>query len=241
MINLNTYNDYSVSFHPSDTSVEIAKGVYNLFPAEKRANHMNEENNSMQYEILLGQQSSFLTLRDELFQDNKTSEVIKKMNFGQKEKRLVWMGSSLLEKGTPEYTNRRKSNNEAVKRWRKKMIQTQNEKEKRMKELEYENENLKNLIFTLKQRLKILLYIANKKENQSPHTNSFMIDPIIFDSNLDTKMCEDQTNRKESIQSNNNLFSNQVNHLVNLSANKNNDSLPFDLDQINIQDLLNPE
>ena len=78
MNNLNTYNDYSVIFHPSDTSVEIAKDVHPLFPTEKRANHMNEENNSVQNEILFGQQISFLTRSNELFQDKKI-----KVNFAK--------------------------------------------------------------------------------------------------------------------------------------------------------------
>ena len=78
-------------------------------------------------------------------------------------KSLVWMGSSLVEKGSLEYEKRRRSNNEAVKRCRNKWIQKQNEKEHRMKELVDENKNLKTLILSLKKELNEVIHKTIKK------------------------------------------------------------------------------
>ena len=68
-------------------------------------------------------------------------------------KLLVCMGSSLLAKGTLEYENRRKNNNEAVKRCRKKRVDKQQEKEQRIRKLEDENGKLMGVIFRLKREL----------------------------------------------------------------------------------------
>ena len=81
-------------------------------------------------------------------------------------KLLVGMGSSLITKGTLEYENRRRNNNEAVKRCRKKRVEKQQEKEQRIRKLEDENGKLMGVIFRLKREL-------NSKSHSDKNMPSF--------------------------------------------------------------------
>ena len=98
-----------------------------------------------------------LNIKSEILElDQIYDDLQNEMTNGKKLKRnklLVWMGSSLVEKGSIEYEKRRRNNNEAVKRCRKKWIQKQHEKEERIRKLETENGKLLSIVFRLKREL----------------------------------------------------------------------------------------
>ena len=362
MNNLKNFYYFSDSFQSSDFSEEIAQDGHILFSAENGVKHTCYKNNFEQFTLVIDQQPSFLKNGNESFQDNKADDDILKLNSEnkfknkqankfhsesvKKEKNLVRMGSSLLEKGTPEYEKRRRSNNEAVKRSRNKWIQKHNEKEHRMKELEDENENLRSLVLSLKKELNEIIKKSNKMEKGNENqefevqnctsifndsilsadgidlTNDFLFDnqsnkgatntameiqelekaftetvnqdtsnhisvpvfenasqkeenlnldlkqlkgsnlnkifehradqfeiqtlhaeflsinPKNVDAHYNSRNYENQIKTKEAIQSDKtNFFIDQVNLPENLIGIENNDFLPFDLDQVNIEDL----
>ena len=61
-----------------------------------------------------------------------------------------------MEKNTEEYVQRRKNNNVAVKKCRQKLTKEQQEKEKKMKDLEDANSKLKGTCEALQKELNIL-------------------------------------------------------------------------------------
>jgi hypothetical protein len=101
-------------------------------------------------------------------------------------KSLVWMGGSLVEKGSLEYEKRRRNNNEAVKRCRNKWIQKQNEKEQRMKELIDENENLKSLVLSLKKELNEAIHKRIKNDQEFTKIDQNDLECMEFTNEINT-------------------------------------------------------
>jgi hypothetical protein len=189
MNNLKNFYYFSDNFQSSNFSEEISQDERILFSAENGVKHTYQKNNFEQFTLVIDQQSTYFKNGNESFQGDKADDDSLKLN-GQKnfknketnnfhsenvkkEKNLVKMGSSLLEKGTHEYEKRRRSNNEAVKRSRNKWIQKHNENKHRLKELQDENENLKSLVLSLQKELNEIIKKSNKMEQGLTKTITF--------------------------------------------------------------------
>jgi hypothetical protein len=144
---------------------------------EKMSN--KDENISSKLETTLVADSHSLNIKNEILEfDQIYDDLQNEMTNGKKLKRnklLVWMGSSLVEKGSIEYEKRRRNNNEAVKRCRKKWIQKQHEKEERIRKLETENGKLLSIVFRLKRELNAN---NNPIKNFSPVTTQLVQDKM---------------------------------------------------------------
>lgn len=81
---------------------------------------------------------------------------------------LARFGNKFVEKYTDEYEIRRQNNNEAVKKCREKLTQTQATREARMTDLTTENRRLLGTVDTLTKELTVLKGILSRMKNKLP-------------------------------------------------------------------------
>lgn len=96
------------------------------------------------------------------------------------DKTLVFFGNKKVEIGTEEYTERRKSNNMAVKKCREKAEREQAEREVKMQGLTDENQKLTDKVASLSKELDVLkgIIITMRADNKLPETIQKMMSSI---------------------------------------------------------------
>lgn len=96
------------------------------------------------------------------------------------DKTLVYFGNKKVEIGTDEYRDRRKSNNEAVKKCREKAEKEQQEREIKMKGLVDENNKLSEKVTSLQKELEVLkgIIITMRTDNKLPDSIQKMMNSI---------------------------------------------------------------
>ncbi|CAF0881016.1 unnamed protein product [Brachionus calyciflorus] len=113
-----------------------------------------------------------------LNQDPNVKLTKKQLLMKNSEKPVVCFGNKVVEKNTDEYTKRRESNNEAVKKCRQKLLEKQKEREDRMKKLQDENKVLTNTVDKLSQELNVLkniiIQMSPDKKLPAQITNMYM-------------------------------------------------------------------